>query len=123
MSVILAISRRPEPRTLPLPTPDNSLAAIAHRVRVVVERTPGYTLDEVSESLLLEPIAFRRLVEDEENPLDHTSRSVKDAAPTRCAKSGNSCRSSSSANAATHRPSCHFPLLTLNSMPANFTAN
>jgi hypothetical protein len=57
---------------LPLPTPDHSLAAIAHRVRVVVERTPGRTLDELAETLLLEPIAFRRLVEDEENPLDAT---------------------------------------------------
>lgn len=55
---------------MPLPPSDNSLTAIAQRVRVVVEHQRGHTLDDLAESLLLEPSLFRRLIDEPNLPLD-----------------------------------------------------
>ena len=56
---------------MPLPTPShNAIVAIAERIRAVVERHPGHTLDDVAESLLLEPKPFLRLIEEPNVPID-----------------------------------------------------
>ncbi|MFL5612465.1 MAG: hypothetical protein ACJ796_02255 [Gemmatimonadaceae bacterium] len=49
---------------MPLPPSDNSLPAITERIRVILEHQRGPTLDDLAESLLLEPSAFRRLIEE-----------------------------------------------------------
>ena len=55
---------------MPLPPSDNSLVAIAQRIRVVVEHQRGRTLDELAEALSLEPSSFRKLIDDPNEPLD-----------------------------------------------------
>ena len=56
---------------MPLPPANDPLIAnILERVRVVVARQPGHTLEDVAEALHLQPGEFRALIEDRERTVD-----------------------------------------------------
>ena len=58
-------------RTLPLPPANDAvIEAIAERVRSVVSRQPGHTLDEVADALAVPRDAFRELMEQRGHVID-----------------------------------------------------
>src|SRR5438874_2410662 len=74
-SIQFAVERRPSLPAraypfLPLPVNDPLIAAIAERIRSIIARQPGHTLDALASILSVSPDALRQIIAESERTID-----------------------------------------------------